>query len=129
MTFEQADDPGRKRKYHSDACKQAAWRQRTGRNGHEAAQERARREQERRERQAWQARERRRQEREERARRAARGGDHDWLHPRQTDTTTQARARARAAKLVERATHPGTNAHEATACHEKAETLRAKHGL
>src|SRR5437763_129873 len=48
VTFQQRDDAGRKREYHSRACRQAAYRARSGRDGHEsrrAAGERQRRSQ------------------------------------------------------------------------------------
>lgn len=36
VTFSPEPRPGRQLQYHSTACKQAAWRRRTGRTGHEA---------------------------------------------------------------------------------------------
>jgi hypothetical protein len=135
VTFQQPDDPGRKRQYATDACKQRVYRARRGVTGHEArdrrkAQERAeqaRREQEdarRREEDAARARARRARERA----RAQTAGP-DWTHPRYSDDTATARARVRGAKLLERANHPGTGSHEADACRTKAESIRTKHGL
>jgi hypothetical protein len=135
VTFQQPDDPGRKRQYATDACKQRVYRARRGVTGHEArerrkAQERAdqarqdREEARRREQDAARARARRARER---ARAQATGPA--WTHPRVGDNDAQARARVRGAKLMERANHPGTNAHEASACAAKAETIRQRHGL
>lgn len=125
VTFQQPNDPGRKRQFCSNACRQADYRARSGRTGHEAKQEQARRQQERRERDARRARERRQREAQEQAQRT---GAH-WTAPRPGEPAPSARARARARKLMDRATHPRTNGHEADACRQKAEQIRAKYGL
>lgn len=135
VTFQQPDDPGRKRQFHDNACRQRVYRARHGLTGHEAQQQRRRAEQaqraraereERRRREEHAARERARRARE-RAR--AQSAGPDWTRPHHADTPTQARARVRAAKLLERANHRGTGAHEANACREKAETIRQRHNL
>lgn len=125
VTFGQPNDPGRKRRYHDDACKQRAYRQRSGKDGHEAKRARQEREQARREQEARKARERRAREAREQAHRAGA----DWTAPRSTDTAAQKRARATCRKLMDRASHRNTNEHEASACREKADAIREKHGL
>lgn len=136
VTFGQPNDPGRKRTYCADACRQAAYRQRTGRTGHEASrarkaredarrEEEARREDARREEEARRARERRARER---ARAQQAPGFPSWLRPRTADDATTLRRKARARKLWERATHPGTNGHEARACHDKLMDMKTRYG-
>jgi hypothetical protein len=125
VTFEQFTDPGRRRQFCSSACRQAAYRARTGKTGHEAASQRKAHEQERRERDARRARERRAREAQEQA---ARTGA-DWTRPRATDTPAQAKARARGRKLLDLAQHPRTNPHEADNARNFAERLRKKHGF
>lgn len=125
VTFGQPNDPGRKRKYHSDACRQAAYRERTGRNGHEAERARAAREEARREQEARRARERRARER---ARSESAPGFPNWLHSRSTDDAATLRMKSRGRKLWERANHPGTGSHEAQACQEKLTQMRQRYG-
>lgn len=134
--FTQPDDPGRKRVFCSGACRQADYRARTGKSGHEArsqarrsareqAEQQARDQQEQREQRAReQARSRR-----QRARRDSYGTSSDWWSPRTTDTAAQAKARATCARLMERAEHSRTPEAEAQACREKADAIRAKKGL
>jgi hypothetical protein len=125
VTFQQANDPGRKRQFCGNACRQADYRARAGKTGHEAAQERARKEQERREQDARRARERRAKEARDQAHRAGA----DWTAPNHRDTPAQARARAMCRKLMDRAAHVRSQGHEADLAREKAAAIRAKHGL
>lgn len=133
VLFEQPDDPGRKRQYHDDACKQRVYRARRGVTGHEARDrakllaeaERLRAEraaQDKRDQDAARARARRARDR---ARTQASGPA--WTHPQPGDTVSAARSRMRAAKLCERASHPATPPFESAACLERAETIRRKH--
>lgn len=133
VTFLQPDDPGRRREYCSNACRQRAYRARGGRASgtrRESARARARRE----EQEAW-AREEARRERDrqrkarERGRDSAPGAVPDWCRPRSSDDARTAKRRATCRALLERAGHPGTNAHEASACRDKAEAMRARYGL
>lgn len=125
VTFQQLADPGRRRRFCSNACRQKDYRKRSGKNGNEARQQRKQQEERKREEDARRARERRaRQAREEAARAGA-----QWTAPRAGDNPAQARNRARCRKLMDRASHPRTPVEEATACREKAETIRSRHGL
>jgi dTMP kinase len=136
--FSQPDDPGRKRRYCADACKQAAYRARHRR----AEQARRRAEEEA----ARRAREERRR-REEQARQRARAhrppphagssrpgpfcgacGGHRGPHTTHHDQAAHARARRRYEGLRAKAAATGF-AEEAAACRAKAEQLRAKYGL
>lgn len=125
VTFGQPNDPGRKRTYCGDACRQAAYRQRTGRTGHEASRARKARDDARREEEARRARERRARDR---ARAQQAPGFPSWLQPKAADDATTLRRKARARKLWERSTHPGTNGHEALACHDKLMEMKARYG-
>jgi hypothetical protein len=133
-TFGQPDDPGRKRRFCSDACKQAAYRarKRTSEQARRRAEEdtasRAREEQARRQR--------------DRARRqppphtgTSRAGPfcsvcggHRGPHTLQHDQAAHDRARRRHEGLSAKAASTGF-AQEAAACRAKAEQLRAKYGL
>lgn len=134
VTFQQPNDPGRKRVYCSSACRQRVYRARNGVTGHEARQRSKAQERERAEREAREQ-ERRRAEdaararaRRERERARTTQAAPSWARPNSRDTAAQARSRMRAAKLWERAEHRGTPAAEAKACRERAEAIRAKHG-
>jgi hypothetical protein len=135
-TFTQPNDPGRRREYCSDACRQRAYRQRGGRaSGTRQESKRARQEREQREQQqAWDE-SRRHRARQERGRSRTRGREHTdhrppWCQaPNPSDTPTQAKARTQAGKLYDRAEHPSTPAPEADSCRAKAEKLRADHDL
>jgi hypothetical protein len=141
VEFGQPDDPGRKRRFCSNACRQAAYRARV-RSGRRAREQRKREE-------AWRrAEEEARREREERQRRRARqdrqppphagtsrprsscaacGGDRG-PHTMHHDDAAHERARRRYEALCRKAA--GTSfPHEAEACWEKAEELRAKYGV
>jgi hypothetical protein len=130
-SFGQPDDPGRKRRYCSDACKQAAYRQRkrAREQAHQRAQDDARRRQ-----------------REEQARRARSHrppphagssrpgpfcgtcGGHRGPHTVHHDQAAHDRARRRYDGLHAKAASTGFP-EEAAACRAKAEQLRAKYGL
>jgi hypothetical protein len=128
--FGQPDDPGRKRRYCSDACKQAAYRQR------QRAREQARQ----------RAQDDARRQREEQARRTRSRrppphagtsrpgpycgacGGHRGPHTFHHDQAAHERARRRYDGLCAKAASTGFP-EEATACRAKAEQLRAKYGL
>jgi hypothetical protein len=139
--FEQPDDPGRKRVYCSRACQQAAYR---ARQRHNAGQ-RQTGGQQRTGRQDW------RSERHEQRRQRANsdqpgaGQRQHWRHeqrqqhqpppgsanghrPGATSGDELARIRRIIAALLRKAATT-TFPHEAAACREKAEALRAKYGL
>jgi hypothetical protein len=135
--FEQPDDPGRKRRFCSAACKQAAYRVRKRRQQQEArrrAEEAARR-----------AHEEARRRREEQARHArahrppphhgaSRGpfcgacDGHRGPHTLHHDQAAHERARRRYEGLCAKAAATGFP-EEAAACRAKAKQLRAKYGL
>jgi hypothetical protein len=109
-SFEQPDDPGRKRVYCSRACQQAAYR---ARQRHSSAQQRTSR-------QDW------RQERcskRHEQRRPPPGGANGY-RPGATSDDELARIRRIIAALLRKAA--STFPHEAAACREKAKALRAK---
>lgn len=135
VTFRQLRDPGREREYLNNAHKQRAYRARNPHKSHsgtrrESASARARREQE----EAW-AREQARKERERQ--RSARRDRRDpkvgtvppWCYDRAGEDASHAKWRRTCKLLYQRATHPSTNEAEATACREKAEKIKARHGL
>ena len=139
VEFGQPDDPGRKRRFCSNACRQAAYRARV-RNGQRArdreetwrrAEEEARRarEEERRRRRARQDRQPPPPAGTSRPRSwcgVCRGdrGPHTMHH----DDAAHERARRRYEALGRKAA--GTSfPHEAEACRSKAEELRAKYGV
>ena len=132
--FGQPDDPGRKRRFCSNACRQAAYRARV-RHGQRAREQREREEARRRAEEERRGR-RARQDRESPPRAGA-GRQRSWcgacggyrgLHTTHHDDTAHERARRRYEALHRKAA--GTNfAHEAEACRSKAEELRAKYGL
>jgi hypothetical protein len=136
--FSQPDDPGRKRRFCADACKQAAYRARK----RHAEQARRRAEEEA----AHRAREERRR-RDEQARRRQRAhrppphagssrpgpfcgacGGHRGPHTTHHDQAAHDRARRRYEGLRAKAASTGF-AEEAAACRAKAEQLQAKYGL
>lgn len=49
--------------------------------------------------------------------------------PRPGEDSSRAKKRGICESLWKRAAHPGTPEHEASACREKAEQLRARYGL
>jgi endogenous inhibitor of DNA gyrase (YacG/DUF329 family) len=131
-SFGQPDDPGRKRRFCSDACKQAAYRQRqrAREEAHQRAQDDARRRQ--REEQARRARSHRPPPHAGRSRPAdpfcGACGGHRGPHTFHHDQAAHDRARRRYDGLHAKAASTGFP-QEAAACREKAEQLRAKYGL
>ena len=141
-SFEQPDDPGRKRVYCSRACQQAAYRarQRTSAGQHHSRQDR---------RQDWRSEHHEQRRRRPGSHQAGAGQRH---HQRQDQHSGQrqqrrpppgsanghrpgagsgdelTRIRLIIAALLRKA-DATSYPHEAAACRDKAETLRAKHGL
>jgi hypothetical protein len=136
VTFGQPDDPGRKREYHDNACRQAAYRARGGRASG-TRRESARARQRRAEQEAWAEQEARRERERQRSERRRRGqqqtgsgsGDDRWTWSRADDDPATAKRRRTCRLLIDRANHKSTPAAEAAACREKAATLRARYGL
>jgi len=127
-SFEQPDDPGRKRVYCSRACQQAAYRarQRTSAGQHSSSQDR---------RQDWrsQSHGQRRQQRQDqhsgqRDQRWPPPGSANGQRPGARSGDDLARIRRIIAALLRKAAATSFP-HEAAACREKAEALRAKYGL
>jgi hypothetical protein len=130
-SFGQPDDPGRKRRYCSDACKQAAYRarQRAREQARQRAHEDARRRQ--REEQARRPRSRRPPPHAGTSRPGpfcGACGGHRGPHTFHHDQAAHERARRRYDGLHAKADSTGFP-EEATACREKAEQLRVKYGL
>jgi hypothetical protein len=139
--FEQPDDPGRKRVYCSRACQQAAYRarQRTSTGQRSSHQDR---------RQDWRSDHREQRRQRPGSHRAGAGQRHhqrqDWQdqqhqrrpppgsangqRPSAESGDDLARIRRIIAALLRKAAAT-SYPHEATACREKAEALRAKYGL
>ena len=123
-SFEQPDDPGRKRVYCSRACQQAAYRarQRTSAGQRSSRQDwRSDRHEQRRQ---------QRQERQDQQHQQRRPPPHsaNGHRPGATSGDDLARIRRIIAALLRKAAAT-SYPHEATACREKAEALRAKYGL
>jgi hypothetical protein len=141
-SFEQPDDPGRKRVYCSRACQQAAYRarqrtssgQRSGRQDWRSDHQEQRQEQRRQragsERPGAGQRQHRRQERQDQQHRQRRPPPHsaNGHRPGATSGDDLARIRRIIAALLRKAAATSFP-HEAAACREKAEALRAKYGL
>jgi dTMP kinase len=131
--FEQPDDPGRKRRFCSAACKQAAYRAR--KRAHEQARRRAEEEAARRAREeARRARERAHRRPPPHAGSSRPGpycgacGGHRGAHNHHHDQAAHERARRRYDGLWAKAASTRFP-EEAAACRAKAEQLRAKYGL
>jgi endogenous inhibitor of DNA gyrase (YacG/DUF329 family) len=133
--FGQPDDAGRKRRFCSDACKQAAYRQR--KRAHEQARQRAQDDTRRRQReeQARRTRDRARTHRPPPHAGSSRPGPfcgacggHRGPHTFHHDQAAHDRARRRYDGLHAKAASTGFP-EEAAACRAKAEQLRAKYGL
>jgi hypothetical protein len=141
--FSQPDDPGRKRRFCADACKQAAYRRRK----RQAEQQRRNREWASQQHQEQRRREDAYRQRDEHARQRQRThrpppharssrpgpfcgacGGHRGPHATHHDQAAHERARRRYEGLRAKATSTGF-AEEAAACRAKAEQLRAKYGL
>ena len=141
-SFEQPDDPGRKRVYCSRACQQAAYRarqrtssgQRSGRqdwcSDHQEQRQEQRRQRAGSERPGAGQRQHRRQERQDQQHRQRRPPPHsaNGHRPGATSGDDLARIRRIIAALLRKAAATSFP-HEAAACREKAEALRAKYGL
>jgi Protein of unknown function (DUF2786) len=132
--FEQPDDPGRKRIYCSRACQQAAYRarQRTSAGQHTGRQDRrSERHEQRRQRAGSErpgaGRRHGRQDQQHRQHRPP-PGSANGQRPGAGSDDDLARIRRIIAALLRKATAT-SYPHEATACREKAEALRAKYGL
>jgi endogenous inhibitor of DNA gyrase (YacG/DUF329 family) len=132
-SFAQPDDPGRKRRFCSDACKQAAYRarKRASEQAHQRAEEDARR---RAREDARRARDRTRRTPPPHAGTSRTGsycgscGGHRGPHTVHHDQAAHDRARRRYDGLHAKADSTGFP-EEADACRAKAEQLRAKYGL
>jgi hypothetical protein len=132
--FEQPDDPGRKHIYCSRACQQAAYRtrQRTSAGQHTGRQDwRPERHEQRRQRAGSErpgaGRRHGRQDQQHRQHRPP-PGSANGQRPGAGNGDDLARIRRIIAALLRKATAT-SYPHEATACREKAEALRAKYGL
>jgi hypothetical protein len=133
-SFEQPDEPGRKRIYCSRACQQAAYRarQRTSAGQHTGRQDwRSERHEQRRQRAGSErpgaGRRHGRQDQQHRQHRPP-PGSANGQRPGAGNGDDLARIRRIKAALLRKATAT-SYPHEATACREKAEALRAKYGL
>jgi dTMP kinase len=136
--FSQPDDPGRKRRFCADACKQAAYRARkrhADQARRRAEEDAARRAREERRRRDEQARQRQRAHRPPPHAGSSRPGPfcgacggHRGPHTAHHDQAAHDRARRRYEGLRAKAAATGF-AEEAAACRAKAEQLRAKYGL
>jgi hypothetical protein len=139
-SFEQPDDPGRKRVYCSRACQQAAYRarqrhsssqQRTGRQDWRSDHHDQRRQRPKSERAGAGQRHQQRQERQDQQHQQRRPPPHSANGQRPGATNSGddlARIRRIIAALLRKAAATSFP-HEATACREKAEALRVKYGL
>lgn len=132
-TFEQPADPGRRRLYHDNACRQRAYRARGGRASGTRTSK-AQQEQRQAEEEAWaEAEAKKERERQRSQRRRGRGAERidvpDWCRPVATDNPDRAKRRRTCAALMARAGHEGTPEPEARECRKKANTLRVIYGL
>jgi hypothetical protein len=138
-SFEQPDDPGRKRVYCSRACQQAAYRfrqrtssgqQRTGRQDWRSERHEQRRERAGSERPGADQRHHQRQERQDQQKKQRRPPPHSANGHRTGAGSGDDLARIRRiiAALLRKAAATSFP-HEAAACREKAEALRNKYGL
>ena len=137
-SFEQPDDPGRKRVYCSRACQQAAYRarqrasagQRTGRQEWRSEHQEQRRQRAGSQRSGTGQRHHQRHERQDQQHRQRRPPPHsaNGQRPGATGGDELARIRRIIAALLRKAA-ARSFPHEAAACREKAEALRAKYGL
>ena len=137
-SFEQPDDPGRKRVYCSRACQQSAYRarqrssagQRTGRQDWRSESHEQRRQRAGSERPGAGQRHQQRQERHDQQHRQRRPPPHsaNGQRPGASGSDDLARVRRIIAALLRKAAATSFP-HEAAACREKAEALRVKYGL
>jgi hypothetical protein len=134
-SFEQPDDPGRKRVYCSRACQQAAYRtrqrtsagQRHGRQDWRSDHQEQRRQRPGSERAGAGQRQHRRQERQDEQRQPP-PGSANGQRPGATSGDDLARIRRIIAGLLRKAAATSFS-NEAAACREKAEALRVKYRL
>jgi hypothetical protein len=136
--FEQPDDPGRKRVYCSRACQQAAYRarQRTSAGQHRSRQDRrqdwhSERHEQRRQRAGSEhpgAGQRQDEHRQQHQQRRPPPGSANGQRPGAASSDDLARIRRIIAALSRKAAATSFP-HEAAACRDKAEALRAKYGL
>ena len=137
-SFEQPDDPGRKRVYCSRACQQAAYRarqrssagQRAGRQDWRSESHEQRRQRAGSERPGAGQRHQQRQERHDQQHRQRRPPPHsaNGQRPGASGSDDLARVRRIIAALLRKAAATSFP-HEAAACRDKAEALRVKYGL
>jgi len=136
-SFEQPDDPGRKRVYCSRACQQAAYRARQrssagqrGRQDWRSQSHDQRRQRAGSERPGAGQRHQQRQDRQDQQHRQRRPPPHsaNGHRPGAASGDDLARIQRIIAALLRKAAATSFP-HEAAACREKAETLRAKYGL
>ena len=137
-SFEQPDDPGRKRVYCSRACQQAAYRarqrtsagQRSGRQDWRSDRQEQRRQRPRSERPGAGQRHHQRQDSHDQQHHQRRPTPHsaNGQRPGAGSGDDLARIRRIIAALLRKAAAT-SYPHEAAACREKAEALRAKYGL
>ena len=126
VTFTQRDDPGTKRQYHSNACRQRAYRRRNG-----ARQRRYKFEQE----EAWAREQQHKQRERERAYRRRNGREHvppgvpDDLLPQPGDSRVTAEKRRLAFDLMKRACWENAEPGEADADRAMVAKLRKKYGF
>lgn len=126
ITFTQRDDPGTKRRYHNNACRQRAYRRRNGER-----QRRYKFEQE----EAWAKDQAHKQRERERSERRRTGREHvpegvpSWAVPRPGESGTTATKRRLCFDLLKRAHWPGANGDEARADEAMAEKIRKRYGL
>jgi hypothetical protein len=128
--FGQPDDPGRKRRFCSDACKQAAYRarKRTREQARQRAQDDARRQREEQARRAWSRRPPPHAGSSRPGPFCGSCGGHRGPHTLHHDQAAHDRAWRRYDGLHAKAASTGFP-EEADACRAKAEQLRTKYGL
>jgi hypothetical protein len=131
-SFEQPDDPGRKRVYCSRACQQAAYRAGQHRSRQDRRQDwRSQRHEQRRQRAGSErpgAGQRHQQRDQQHQQRRPPPGSANGHRPGAGSSDDLARIRRIIAALLRKAAATSFP-HEAAACREKAEALRAKYGL
>lgn len=127
VRFTQRDDPGTKRKYHSDACRQKAWRER-----HRAERRQYKFEQE----QAWAKDQAKKQRERERSERRRTGREHvpegvpAWCFPVAGDGAQEADERRLCFELYKRHLRPvGPDDHEAALAKVAADKKRKRWGF
>jgi hypothetical protein len=126
VTFTQRDDPGSKREYHNNACRQRAYRRRNA-----DRQRQYRWEQE----EAWAREQARKQKERERSERRRTGREHvpegvpAWAMPKPGEDGQVADKRRLCFDLLKRACWPNADEHEASADRAMAEKIRKRYGF